>query len=116
MADYKALKIHEYLFKQGDEPDNMYIVKSGQIGIYISSEGKPETQVATFGVGELIGELALFDKKDRSASAKALCDTSLVVLPYTALEKQLETLPSWVKITMKTLSDKLRDTNRKLVD
>jgi len=116
VADYKSLKQNEYLFKQGDEPDNMYIVKSGQIGIYVTADGKNETQVATFGVGELIGELALFDKKDRSASAKALCDSSLVVLPYSALEKQLDTLPSWVKITMKTLSDKLRDTNRKLID
>jgi len=72
--------------------------------------------VAKFGVGELIGELALFDKKNRSASAKALSDSSLVVLPYAALEKQLETLPPWVKITMKTLSEKLRETNYKLIE
>ena len=116
MAEYKSLKPNEYLFKQGDEPENMYIVKAGQIGIFISAEDKPDIQVAVVGVGELIGELGLFDKKARSASAKALSEASLVILPYTALEKQLDSLPSWVKITMKTLSDKLRDTNHKLIE
>lgn len=114
MADYKTLKTNELLFKQGDTPDNMYIVKTGQISIYYS-EGDKEVHLSTVGQGELIGELALFDKKARSASAKATCETSLVVLPYTALEYQIDRLPEWVKITMKSLSDRLRDTNQKLL-
>ncbi len=116
MADYRSLRSNEVLFSQGDSPDNMYIVKTGQIGIYVSSDDRAETLVATIGVGELIGELALFDKKERSATARALCDASLVVLPYAALEKQLDGLPPWVRVAMRTLSDKLRDTNLKLIE
>jgi CRP-like cAMP-binding protein len=62
----------------------------------------------------MIGELALFDKKFRSASARSVGDASVVILPYTQLERQLEILPEWVKITMKTLAEKLRITNEKL--
>jgi len=115
VADYKSLKANEVLFKQGDAPDNMYIVKTGQIEIYIT-EGNSELQLAIVGVGELIGELALFDKRERSACARALCETSLVILPYENLLKQLDQLPPWVKVTMRTLSDKLRDTNKKLIE
>lgn len=115
MAEYRSLKTNEILFKQGDDPDNMYIVKSGQVAIFIT-DGSTTRVVAVAGIGELIGEVALFDKKARSAGAKALCDTSLVVLPYDALQKQLDTLPDWVKVTMKTLSDKLRDTNTRILE
>ena len=114
MADYKTLKTNEILFNQGDEPDNMYIVKSGQIEIYLTNGNETKT-VSVAGIGELIGEIALLDNKTRSASAKALSPASLVILPYDTLRKQLETLPAWVKITMKTLSDKLRNTNDKII-
>ena len=115
MAEFKNLKANEILFKEGEKPDNMYIIKSGQIAIFAGS-GENEKQLTTMGVGELVGELALFDKRHRSASARALCDSSLVVLPYAALEKQLDQLPDWVRITMKSLSDKLRVTNRKIIE
>jgi CRP-like cAMP-binding protein len=115
MAEYRSLKANEILFMQGDEPDNMYIVKTGQIAIFIT-DGQNNRIVSVAGVGELIGEVSLMDNKSRSAGAKALCDSSLVILPYDVLRKQLETLPEWVKVTMKTLSDKLRDTNQRIME
>jgi CRP/FNR family cyclic AMP-dependent transcriptional regulator len=115
MTNFKNLKTNEFLFKEGEEPDNMYIVRNGQISIFNSRNGV-DYQLAVVGVGELIGELALFDKKLRSASAKALCDSSVVILPYAQLENQMESLPDWVKITMKNMAEKLRITNVKLLD
>lgn len=115
MADFKNLKTNEILFNEGDFPDNMYIVRNGQISIFNSKNGV-ENQLAIVGPGELIGELAMFDKKPRSASAKALSDSSVVILPYPQLEKQMETLPDWVKIIMKTMGEKLRIANQKLLD
>ena len=115
MAEYRTLKANEILFKQGDEPDNMYIVKTGQIAIFIT-DGNVNRIVAVANPGELIGEVSLFDSKTRSAGAKALSDSLLAILPYEALRRQLDTLPDWVKVTMKTLSDKLRDTNRQILE
>jgi CRP/FNR family cyclic AMP-dependent transcriptional regulator len=115
MADYKSLKANEILFHQGDPADNMYIVKSGQIAIFLT-DGNVNRVVSHVGVGELLGEVSLFDQGERSAGAKAVCDSSLVILPYENLKRQLETLPEWVRITMKTLSDKMRDTNKKIIE
>lgn len=112
MSDFSVIKKDQLLFEEGDMPDSMYIVRSGQFVIFIR-EGDIEKEVALAGPGNLIGEMALFDKKLRSASARATTDSSVVVLPYSQLEKQLETLPEWVRITMKTLSEKLRTTNKK---
>lgn len=112
MSDFSVIKKDQLLFEEGDMPDSMYIVRSGQFAIFIR-EGDTEKEVALAGPGNLIGEMSLFDKKLRSASARATTDSSVVVLPYIQLEKQLETLPEWVRITMKTLSEKLRTTNKK---
>lgn len=115
MSEYHTIKKDDYLFKEGDIPESMYIVRTGQFSIFIT-EGNLERELSLEGPGNLIGELALFDKKNRSASARATTDSSVVQLPYAQLEKQLETLPEWVRITMKTLSEKLRQTNKKLFE
>ena len=112
MADYTSVKKGEYLFEEGDPPDCMYIVRSGQFSIFVR-ENDVEREVALAGIGNLIGEMSLFDKKLRSASARATTDSSVVKLPYSQLENQLEELPEWVRITMRTLSEKLRQTNKK---
>ena len=112
MSDFNVIKKDQLLFEEGDLPDAMYIVRSGQFSIFIK-EGEVEKEVSLAGPGNLIGEMGLFDKKLRSASARATTDSSVVTLPYSQLENQLETLPEWVRITMKTLSEKLRSTNKK---
>ena len=70
------------------------------------------TQVGT---GQLIGEMSLFDKRMRSAGAKALMDSELVKLPYFRLEAELATMPEWVQIAMKTLAYKIREANKKIL-
>lgn len=112
MSEFNVVKKGNLLFEEGDYPDAMYIVRSGQFSIFVR-DGEVEKEVSLAGPGSLIGEMSLFDKKLRSAGARAKTDSSVVVLPYQQLEKQLETLPEWVRITMKTLSEKLRTTNKK---
>lgn len=112
MTEFKVIKKDQLLFEEGDFPEAMYIVRSGQFSIFIK-DGDNEKEVSLAGPGNLIGEMGLFDKKLRSAGARARVDSSVVVLPYTQLEKQLETLPEWVRVTVKTLSEKLRSTNKK---
>jgi len=112
VSEFSVIKKEHLLFEEGDYPEAMYIVRSGQFSIFVK-EGDLEKEVALAGPGCLIGEMSLFDKKLRSAGARAKVDSSVVVLPYEQLEKQLLTLPEWVRITMKTLSEKLRTTNKK---
>lgn len=112
MTNYTVVKKDEFLFEEGDFPEFMYIVRSGQFSLFVK-DGQSEKELTLVGPGSLIGEMALFDKKLRSASARATTDSTVVKLPYEQLEKQLEELPEWVKITMRTMCDKLRQTNKK---
>ncbi len=114
MADVINLQKDQYLFEDGDAADAMYIVKSGHISILIT-DGVTEKEVSRVSTGQLIGEMSLFDKRMRSAGAKALVASELVRLPYTKLESELATMPEWVQITMKTMAYKLREANKKIL-
>lgn len=113
MAEAKKVAKDTYLFRDGDAPDAMYIVKSGGFAI-TKSKGNTEVVIAEIQPGAMVGEMALFDKKPRSANVKATKDSEVIALPYDSLNKQMEQLPVWVRAIMKTLNEKLRDANQKI--
>ncbi len=115
MLEVVEVKKNAFLFEEGDPADCMYIIKTVQFSVVISN-GETQIEVATAMPGQLIGEMSLFDKKFRSASAKALMDCSLIKLPYKKLEDELVTMPEWVQVTLKTLSQKIREANNRLLN
>ncbi|MFN3454546.1 MAG: Crp/Fnr family transcriptional regulator [Pseudobdellovibrio sp.] len=114
MAELRDVSKDTILFHEGEIPDNMYVVKSGSFEIIKKINGQ-DIKVSEAKEGQLIGEMALFDLKPRSATIKASEDSVVVVLPYVNLLDQMDKLPSWVKIVMKTLAENLRITTEKLM-
>lgn len=113
MAEIRKLAKDEYLFKDGDAPDNMYIVRKGGLAI-TKSKNNAEVVLAEVGPGAMVGEMALFDSKPRSANVKATKETEVVALPYKSLDAQLQQLPEWVRAIIRTLNENLRDANKKI--
>ncbi len=109
----KELKKGELLFREGDPSDAMYIIKKGKIAI-VKTKGTGEVELAELGPGELVGEMAFFDNKSRSAGARAKLDSSVIVLPFTSLFAQFKTFPEWMKALVKNVNGKLRTANAKI--
>ena len=115
MADTVSLKKDEFLFEVGDLADAMYIVAVGEISLIIS-DVVSEKIIAHAIKGQLLGEMSLFDGRTRSASAKAVSDTVLIRLSYKKLKEDLSKMPEWVPATLKSLSEKIRDANMKVLN
>jgi CRP/FNR family transcriptional regulator, cyclic AMP receptor protein len=111
-AQKKVFK-DNYLFREGDSPDAMYIVKTGEFAI-TKTKGNSEVMLAAIKAGQMVGEMAIFDRKPRSANVKATKDSEVIMLPYDGLTTQLESLPVWVKAIMRTMNDNLREANKKI--
>ncbi|MCX7675328.1 MAG: cyclic nucleotide-binding domain-containing protein [Bdellovibrionaceae bacterium] len=109
----RKLSKDEYLFKEGDEPDAMYVVKSGRLQV-IKSKGEGEVILAELGPGAMVGEMAFFDLKPRSASVRAVKDSEVIALPYKALLHQFASFPEWLKAIMKTVNEHLRKANQRI--
>jgi len=106
------------LFKEGEVPDALYIVLSGRIAIAI--DNKPldsrESVVALMVEGDLFGDLALLDGGARSALARALEPSTVLHIPYSAVEPQLSTNPDLLWGITRVLARRLRAMDEALAD
>ncbi|MBF0298844.1 MAG: cyclic nucleotide-binding domain-containing protein [Oligoflexia bacterium] len=92
----------------------MYIVVKGKVRVYKSYMGSKIT-LAILGVGEIFGELSFFDGVARSASVEALSDVSLAVIDGDKSVKDIEALPKWVIPVMKTVFQRFREADQKIL-
>jgi uncharacterized membrane protein len=78
--DMRTLAAGETLFKTGEPGDSLYVVKSGEIELFIRDTAGQKILLAIASAGEVFGELALLDRGPRTATALALNDTELLEL------------------------------------
>lgn len=110
----RKLNKGDVIFKEGDAPESMFIIRSGRVAI-TKAKGQSNITLAELKNGDMIGEMGFFEKKPRSAGAKVLTPgTEVIELPFVALEKQYESLPVWLKAVMKTVTNHLRSANAKI--
>jgi CRP/FNR family cyclic AMP-dependent transcriptional regulator len=76
----------DIVFRQDQVGDRMYVVRSGRVRLFRTDRGV-ETVLADMAEGETFGELALFDRRPRSASARAIGDTTLRVITREDVER-----------------------------
>jgi CRP-like cAMP-binding protein len=69
----------DIILKQGAIGDEMYVIESGTVRVFRTIGGS-ETLLGVLKTGEVFGEMALFDYKPRSASARAVGTTVLRVV------------------------------------
>lgn len=104
----------QMIFDQGDLGTEMYIVAQGHVNIHLPGEASRRVSLKDITVGEYFGELALFDDKPRSASALATTDAVLLELSRDTLSSYLERRPRAAMAILRTMSERLRETNAML--
>ena len=78
------------IVKQGDPADSFYLIRSGDVQVVLSKDGKPVAAVATLGPKEGFGEMALLtDQPDRSFTIIAKTDAEVWRLPKGAFNELL---------------------------
>lgn len=97
------------IFKKGDLGTSMFVIYEGEVGIY---DG--QVQLATFGRGDVFGELALLDAEPRSAAVVTLSDVQLFRVDqadfYDLMDERGEVLRNIIRI----LCQRIRNQNTKL--
>ncbi len=97
------------IFAKGDLGTSMFVIYDGKVGIY---DG--QVQLATFGRGDVFGELALLDAEPRSAAVITLSDVQLFRIDqadfYDLMDERGEVLRNIIRI----LCQRIRNQNTKL--
>jgi CRP/FNR family transcriptional regulator, cyclic AMP receptor protein len=106
----------ETIFLKGSPGDHMMAVLSGTVRISVASAGGRALVLATLVPGELFGEIALLDGKERTADATAATECSLAILDRTEVLSFLERYPATWPSIVTVLCDRLRKTDEHLAD
>jgi CRP-like cAMP-binding protein len=104
----RSLPAGEVLFHRGDPGDSLYLIRDGRVKVFVENMHGEELVLNQFGPGESFGEMALVDQRPRSASAKAVNDTTLLKLDRDSFFEVLRTHPSFATDIIRDISGKLR--------
>jgi len=106
------IRIGDVIFHKGEAGHEMYVLLKGRVEI-IDESPAGDRALAVLGPGETFGEMAFFEKKERSAKAVAMDDAILLALDEEKIERLL-TKSVAIKLLFnlaRMLSHRLRETN-----
>ncbi|MGZ5156416.1 MAG: Crp/Fnr family transcriptional regulator [Caldimonas sp.] len=107
----RPFRANAILINEGDAGDSLYIVLTGRLRVYASSEDGRDVVLSELGPGEYVGELSL-DGLARSASVKTLAASTCCVVPGAQLRGFLAEHPDFAL----HLSQKLTRMVRRLTE
>jgi CRP/FNR family transcriptional regulator len=98
------------IFRQGDAGDEMFLIASGRVRLYLESEGQ-QKEVGLLGPGDFFGELSLLRDAPRSATAEAVEDTTLLPISRDVFGMLVQDDLDTVFLMMRNLGERLARTN-----
>jgi hypothetical protein len=87
---------NEVLCRYGDDGNTMFVILTGQVGVYqVEEDGRSRCQEPDFVLrqGQIVGELAFALNRNRTADLVALGDTALLAFPSDDIMNRLALTP-----------------------
>jgi len=104
----KVYQDGEYITRQGDVGDVMFVIQDGQVEVLKEEEGR-ETLLRVADVGEFLGEMAIFDRVVRSASLRARGEVKVMTIDKKNFLKRIHEDPSLAFRVVQTMSLRVRE-------
>jgi CRP-like cAMP-binding protein len=110
----RAFDPGQIVFREGDASDTCYVVRAGRArAVRAHPDGRTIT-LATFGPGDIFGELAMFEDELRSATVEAVQPTSVVAVLGPDMRRLMVEHPEIAIRLVVALGRRLRETNERL--
>jgi uncharacterized membrane protein len=102
------------VFAKGDPGDRIFIILSGAVEIFVTSDTGDRIVLERPREGEFFGEISLLDNGPRTASAVVTEDIETLVVDRGDLEELFKMRPAAAMDLLTALGRRLRETNRLL--
>jgi CRP/FNR family cyclic AMP-dependent transcriptional regulator len=110
----RSFAAQQVIFREGDESDTCYIVRSGHARAMREHVDGRSLALAHFGPGDIFGELAMFDNERRSATVETLDAVDAIALAGSDMRRLLRQHPDIAVKLVIALGRRLRDANERL--
>ena len=104
----------ETLFRQGERGDTLFVIQEGRVEIVVEQDGLPFV-IAERTAGECVGEMAVFEREVRMATARAVERTRVITVDRKNLLQRIHDDPSLGYRLIQTLSQRLRQLSQEVV-
>jgi len=109
-----SFKKGDYIFREGDLADVMYMIHKGKVQIS-KGTGTFNEKIRILGEGEFIGEMAVINSKPRSASAVAVENCVLIKMDRESFDETVMKNHEFSVSVIRLLSERLRETDELLM-
>jgi thioredoxin reductase (NADPH) len=104
------------IFEQGSPGDSIMAIVSGNVRISVATTDGHPLVLALMGAGDVFGEIAVLDGKQRTTDATAITECSIATLARTDILSFLHTHPQAWQNIIAILCDRLRRLNDHVAD
>lgn len=101
----------EYIVKQGDPSDFLFVVMTGVVSILVR-DGDDEYEVSRLSKGQMLGEMAVILEDKRTASVAAAGEVIILKLANQVFKKVLSVIPEAGLSLMKVLCERLKKSSK----
>lgn len=102
------------IFREGESGTSAYLIERGTVQIS-ALRGGQKFELARLTQGDLFGEMALIDDNVRSATATAVEETEMVIIPREYLKGKMDHTDAMIKLLLTVLLDRFRFTQRRFL-
>src|SRR3954465_8903220 len=106
----------ETVFREGDDSDPCYIGRAGHARALREHQDGRQITLATFGPGDIFGELAMFDKERRSATIQTIDAVEALAVLGPDMRRLMLRRPQLAVALAGNLARRLRATNERLAN
>ncbi|HED40805.1 MAG TPA: Crp/Fnr family transcriptional regulator [Chromatiales bacterium] len=107
-ASVRGFPRNTIIIHEGDDSDSLFLILSGRVKVFLTSEKGREVILNTQGAGEYFGELALLDDLPRSASVITAERCQFCVIAKSAFQEVLLEHPVIALKVIKNLTRRVR--------
>jgi CRP/FNR family transcriptional regulator, nitrogen oxide reductase regulator len=108
VARDERYRAREFVFMEGDPALWFCLVKTGRVRIFRQSRGGKDVVLDLLGPGELVGGVAVIEKRPYPASAQAIEPSVVTKLPHDSIVALAERYPSIIKEMALMMGRRLR--------
>ena len=101
----------ETVFAEGDPGGSLFVIETGRVQVFKTSEGGHQVLLGQLGPGDIVGEMAMLDGSPRSASVVAAGPTTGSLVPFSDFEAFLVSHPRLLMGLTIELARKLKAAN-----
>lgn len=105
----------EIVVRQGDRGDTMFVIQEGEVEILVDHDDR-QIPIRRAGVGELIGEMAIFEHEPRSATVRAVGSARLLTIDKNNFLRRISEEPVIAFRIVRAMSQRIRELSEQVAE